>query len=53
MEKEDGNISTTSGHKTQFNLEAYPSSTAQIPLRWSKVGPYLVGMDSIRVKGGL
>ena len=39
--EDDGNISTTSGHKTPFNLEAYPSSRAKIPVRWPKLDPTL------------
>ena len=37
MDKEDRNISTTSGHKTQFLLEAYPPSRAKIPVRRPKL----------------
>ena len=41
MDKEDGNISTTSGHKTQFNFEAYPPSRAKILVRQPKLDPTL------------
>ena len=41
MDKEDGNISTTSGHKTQFLFEAYPPSRAKIPVRRPKLDPTL------------
>ena len=37
MDKEDRNISTTSGHKTPFSFEAYPSSRAKIPVRRPKL----------------
>ena len=41
MDKENGNISTTSGHKTQFLLEAYPPSRAKIPVRRPTLDPTL------------
>ena len=37
VDKEDGNISTASGHKAHFDLEAYPPSRAKIPVRWPKL----------------
>jgi hypothetical protein len=42
IDKEDRNISTSGGHKTQFNLEAYPPSRAKIPLRRPKLDPTLL-----------
>ena len=41
MDKEDGNISTTSEHKTQFLFEAYLPSRAKIPVRRPKLDPTL------------
>ena len=41
MDKEDRNISTTSGHKTQFLFKSYPLSRAKIPMRRPKLDPIL------------
>ena len=41
MDKEDGNISTTSEHKSQILFEAYPPSRAKIPVRRPKLDPTL------------
>ena len=41
IDKEDWNISTSGGHKTQFNLEAYPLRRAKIPVRRPKLDPTL------------